>query len=109
MFAHQEALQMQFTGGTVIHCYLEGAISGEQAKEIIKTMCQKYRVPYMSLSPISRYCDTHGYIKEITDKCPICNSKLTLYQRITGYLRAVDNFNPGKKSEFKDRNQLHVS
>ena len=52
-FAHQEALQTQFTGGTVIHCYLEGGISGEQAKAIVRAMNEKYRVPYMSLSPIS--------------------------------------------------------
>lgn len=105
-FAHQNDLQVQFTGGTVIHCYLEGAISGEQAKAIIKAMFSKYSVPYMSLSPISRYCDTHGYIKEITDRCPICKSKVKKYQRITGYLRCVDNYNRGKAAEFDDRVQL---
>ena len=62
--AHQNDLQAQFTGGTVIHCYLEGAISGEQAKNIVKAMFEKYTVPYMSLSPISRYCNEHGYITE---------------------------------------------
>ncbi len=105
-FAHQNDLQAQFTGGTVIHCYLEGAISGEQAKNIVKTMFEKYSVPYMSLSPISRYCNEHGYITERVDKCPICKSKLKKYQRITGYLRCVDNFNRGKAAEFSDRHQL---
>ena len=105
-FAHQEILQSQFTGGTVIHCYLEGAISGDKAKEIVRSMFSKYKVPYMSLSPISRYCPDHGYVKEITSKCPICKKKLKLFQRITGYLRCVDNFNRGKKAEFFDRNQL---
>lgn len=108
-FKHQEELQCQFTGGTVIHCYLEGAITGEQAKSIVKNMLTKYKVPYMSLSPISRYCDEHGYVKEITDKCPICKKKLKLYQRITGYLRCIDNFNRGKKAEFKDRKQLNIN
>lgn len=105
-FKHQEDLQSQFTGGTVIHCYLEGAISGEHAKQIVKSMFQTYKVPYMSLSPISRYCKTHGYVFNTVDKCPICGEKLSLYQRITGYLRCVDNFNRGKKAEFKDRKQL---
>lgn len=105
-FAHQDDLQSQFTGGTVIHCYLKGAISGDHAKQIVKSMFDTYRVPYMSLSPISRYCEEHGYISEIIDKCPTCKKKLKLFQRITGYLRCVDNFNRGKKSEFKDRNQL---
>lgn len=106
-FSHQDDLQVQFSGGTVIHIFLNGAISGEQAKSIVKTVCTDYRVPYMSLSPISRYCEEHGYIKEEVDKCPYCKKKLKLYQRITGYLRCVDNFNIGKKAEFKNRKQLN--
>lgn len=107
-FKHQEALQEQFTGGTVIHNYLEGAISGEQAKEVVKALCTNYKVPYLSLSPISRYCDEHGYVSEIVNKCSICKKKLKMYQRITGYLRCVDNFNRGKKAEFKDRKQIRM-
>ena len=105
-FAHQEGLQVQFTGGTVIHCYLEGAISGEQAKTIVRAMNEKYKVPYMSLSPISRYCPDHGYVIEHVDVCPKCGKKLSKYQRITGYLRCIDNFNRGKRAEFEDRKQL---
>lgn len=105
-FKHQDDLQCQFTGGTVIHCYLNGAIPGEHAKAIVKSMFETYRVPYMSLSPISRYCEVHKYISEHTDKCPICKKKLKMYQRITGYYRCVDDFNKGKLAEFKDRVQL---
>lgn len=105
-FAHQDVLQTQFTGGTVIHCYLEGAIPGEHAKQIVKSMFYKYRVPYMSLSPISRYCDEHGYIAEHVEECPYCKKRLKMFQRITGYLRCIDNFNRGKAAEFKDRVQL---
>jgi len=105
-FAHQDKLQTQFTGGTVIHCYLEGAIPGEHVKQIVKSMFTTYSVPYMSISPISRYCEHHGYVEERVDKCPICKSRLKKYQRITGYLRCVDNFNKGKAAEFRDRIQL---
>lgn len=105
-FKHQEDLQGQFTGGTVIHCYLKGAISGEQAKQIVKSMFETYKVPYMSLSPISRYCEEHGYVQDIVNECPICKKRLQLFQRITGYYRCIDNFNRGKKAEFNDRNQL---
>jgi len=108
-FKHQETLQTQFTGGTVIHVYMEGAISGDNAKEIVKAMFTRYKEPYMSISPISRYCNEHGYVKEIVDKCPICKQKLKKYQRITGYLRCVDNFNRGKKAEFDDRTQLNAT
>ena len=108
-FKHQETLQTQFTGGTVIHCMMEGAISGDNAKEIIKAMFTRYQEPYMSISPISRYCPEHGYIKDNVDKCPICKQRLKKYQRITGYLRCIDNFNRGKRAEFEDRAQLNSS
>ncbi|EPB8219016.1 ribonucleoside triphosphate reductase [Clostridium perfringens] len=108
LFDHQDKLQVLFTGGTVVHIYCDGAISGEKAKHIVKTVCKKYRTPYVSISPLNRYCEEHGYVKERLEECPICGKKLDLYQRITGYLRKVEFFNDGKKSEFKDRNQLSL-
>lgn len=108
LFDHQDKLQVLFTGGTVVHIYCDGAISGEKAKHIVKTVCKKYRTPYVSISPLNRYCEEHGYVKERVEDCPICGKKLDLYQRITGYLRKVEFFNDGKKSEFKDRNQLSL-
>lgn len=108
LFDHQDKLQVLFTGGTVVHIYCDGAISGEKAKHIVKTVCKQYRTPYVSISPLNRYCEEHGYVKEKVEECPICGKKLDLYQRITGYLRKVEFFNDGKKSEFKDRNQLSL-
>ena len=108
LFDHQDKLQVLFTGGTVVHIYCDGAISGEKAKHIVKTVFKKYRTPYVSISPLNRYCEEHGYVKERVEECPICGKKLDLYQRITGYLRKVEFFNDGKKSEFKDRNQLSL-
>ena len=108
LFDHQDKLQVLFTGGTVVHIYSDGAISGEKAKHTVKTVGKKYRRPYVSISPLNRYCEEHGYVKERVEECPICGKKLDLYQRITGYLRKVEFFNDGKKSEFKDRNQLSL-
>lgn len=105
-FEHQEDLQILFTGGTVIHIFTNGAISGETARDIIQTVCTEYKVPYVSISPLNRYCPEHGYVSSRVDKCPRCNATLKKYQRITGYLRCVDNYNDGKKAEFDERNQL---
>lgn len=106
IFDNQDDLQIMFTGGTVIHIFMNGSISGDKAKHIVKTICEQYRVPYISLSPLNRYCKSHGYISDTVENCPICGAPLDLYQRITGYLRKVEYFNEGKKSEFKERNQL---
>lgn len=106
-FKHQEKLQSQFTGGTVIHLMMEGSITGEQAKEIVKSTFNNYTLPYISISPISRFCPTHGYVEERVDKCPICKQRLKKFQRITGYQRCIDNYNRGKRAEFNDRKQLN--
>ena len=108
VFDNQDDLQIQFTGGTVIHIWLNGAISGSAAKQIVKTCCENYRVPYISLSPLNRYCPEHGYIADDVDFCPICGKPIEKYQRITGYLRPVNNFNDGKKAEFDERVQLKI-
>lgn len=106
VFDNQNDLQIMFTGGTVIHLYMDGAISKEQAKKIVRTVCENYKVPYISISPLNRYCEEHGYVDTKELECPICGKELELYQRITGYLRKVENFNLGKKAEFYERNQL---
>lgn len=103
---HQDDLQVQYTGGTVNHLYMDGAISGQQAKHIMQTVLTNYRRPYTSISPINRYCSEHGYVADKVDNCPKCGKKLELFQRITGYLRRVENFNIGKKQEFKERSQI---
>lgn len=103
---HQNDLQPLFTGGSVIHFYLDGSITGTQAKQLVKFVCENYKVPYFSISPINRYCPEHGFIVDIVDDCPICGKELEKYQRITGYIRNVKNFNKGKRAEFNDRVQL---
>lgn len=108
LFDHQNDLQTKFTGGTVIHCYLEGPITGKQAKQIIKTVMNEYSAPYVSLSPLNAICPDHGLLMRSYDTCPICGKETELYQRITGYIRNVRNFNPGKKSEFLDRKQIKI-
>lgn len=105
---HQDSLQTKMTGGTVVHLYLAKGISGNQAKQIVKHTCENYSLPYLSLSPIICYCPECGVLDEPVDKCPYCGGVTKYMQRITGYIRDVDNYNPGKLQEFHDRKQIHV-
>lgn len=105
---HQDSLQTKMTGGTVVHLYLDKGISGSQAKHIIRHTCENYSIPYISLSPVICYCPEHGVLDEVVDSCPHCGGVTKYMQRITGYIRDVDNYNPGKLQEFKDRKQIHV-
>lgn len=109
IFNHQDELQALHTGGTVVHLYLDGPISGAKAKQIVKTTCENYHVPYVSLSPLIGVCPTHGQIQQaMLETCPTCGSKLRHFQRITGYVRDIENFNQGKAQEFKDRRQINA-
>jgi len=109
LFDNQEDFQVKFTGGTVIHIFLKRGISAEKAKHIIKTVCEYYKVPYVSISPLTCYCDNCGYVETDTDNCPVCNAIVDKEQRITGYTRKVKYFNDGKAQEFKERNQITVT
>lgn len=105
---HQDSLQVKMTGGTVVHLYLAKGISGKQAKNIVRHTCENYSLPYISLSPVICYCPDCGVIDEPVDVCPHCGGITHYMQRITGYIRDVDNYNPGKLQEFRDRKQIHV-
>lgn len=105
---HQNDLQSIMTGGTVVHIFLAEGITGEQAKSIVRSACENYTIPYVSLSPLHCYCPKCGSIEKPADKCPTCGGVTKYRQKVTGYIRDVDNYNPGKLQEFRDRNQLHV-
>lgn len=105
---HQDSLQAKMTGGTVVHIFLAQGISGKQAKGVIRHLCENYSIPYATLSPVICYCPECGPIDVPVDKCPVCGGLTKYMQRITGYVRDVDNYNPGKLQEFNDRKQLYV-
>lgn len=113
LFDHQDELQCKFTGGTVVHMYLEGSITGNQAKHLVRTICEQYKLPYISLSPLVCTCPEHGLSLRKQDTCPICGKPMNYYQRITGYIRPVRfdgewRWNPGKLAEFRDRNMIKM-
>lgn len=106
LFDNQDELQCKFTGGTVVHLYCGGPMSGTQAKHIIRTICTNYSLPYVSISPVVTLCEEHGQLPTKSDTCPKCGRPTSQLQRITGYIRDTRYWNPGKKSEYSDRKQF---
>lgn len=105
----QDELQSLYTGGTVLHFYLgEEVRDVETAKWLIKKIFTNYRLPYISLTPTFSVCNDHGYISGEHFNCPICNAKTEVYTRVVGYLRPVQNFNKGKKEEYKIRKKYVI-
>lgn len=105
IFKHQEKLLSKFTGGSVYHRYLIHSLSGDMVKEGVKTIFTNFNIPYLSNSPLYSICNVHGYLEGKNEICPHCGMSVDTYQRVTGYIRKVNNFNKGKTGEFNNRFQ----
>lgn len=105
----QEDLQVLYTGGTVFHGMLGEALPDrEVAKELVQKMLQNTRIPYITLSPTFSVCPAHGYLKGEHFECPTCGAKSEVYARVVGFYRPVNNWNLGKREEYRERVEFVV-
>lgn len=107
--AHQEVLQTLYTGGTVFHTYIGERISAESAKNLVRKIATNTKIPYFTITPTFSICPEHGYIAGEHFKCPYCGRKTEVYSRVVGYFRPVENWNNGKKEEFKMRVEFNLN
>lgn len=100
----QDELQTLYTGGTVFHGFLGEAVDDWRAcAALVRTISETYRIPYFTLTPRFSICAQHGYIKGEAFSCPHCGGETEVYTRIVGYYRAVQNWNRGKREEYRHR------
>ena len=100
----QDELQIRYTGGTVFHTYLgESMPPIKSIKELVKKISFNFKLPYFTITPVFSICPTHGYIFGKHEKCPKCGADCEVYSRVVGYIRPIQQWNDGKKSEFYDR------
>ncbi|MBN1483379.1 MAG: ribonucleoside triphosphate reductase [Chloroflexia bacterium] len=68
---HQDDLQTLYTGGTVLHIFLgEQLDDWRQARRLVRTVAENFRLPYFTLSPTFSICPVHGYIPGEHKYCP---------------------------------------
>lgn len=107
---HQDELQAKYTGGTVLHIFVGEKIENENVvRNLVKKICENYRLPYFTITPTFSICPSHGYIAGEHHICPQCNSTTEVYSRIVGYFRPVSQWNVGKREEFKLRKTYKIS
>ena len=100
----QDPLQALYTGGTVFHVFTgESAVSPAAARDMVRRVTSRFRLPYITLSPSFSICPSHGYLSGEHFICPKCGGKAEVYSRIVGYMRPVSQWNDGKREEFADR------
>lgn len=104
----QDDLQTKYTGGTVLHLYLgERVREAGAVKRLIRKVCENYRLPYFSITPTFSVCPECGYLDGERPICE-CGRPTEVYSRVVGYLRPVEQWNEGKREEFRERKMYRI-
>jgi ribonucleoside-triphosphate reductase len=91
-------------GGSAAHLNLEEHLTQEQYKKVLEFAAQK-GCKYLTFNIPNSECEHCGYItKHPITECPRCGStKITLWDRIIGYLTSIKNWSKGRQEEQKIR------
>lgn len=74
---HQDKLQCQYTGGTVLHGFLgESLPDTKSVKKIVKKIAENFHLPYFTLTPTFSVCPKHGYLAGEHFYCPKCDEDI---------------------------------
>lgn len=75
----QDELQNKYTGGTVLHLYMQERISSAEAcRKLVKNVISNYTLPYITVTPLFSVCPKHGYIAGEHEYCPKCDEEIVL-------------------------------
>ncbi|OGI14364.1 MAG: ribonucleoside triphosphate reductase [Candidatus Moranbacteria bacterium RIFCSPHIGHO2_01_FULL_54_31] len=73
----QDSLQTRYTGGTVLHCYMnEKVSSGQSCRNLVRSILSNFRLPYITITPTFSICPKHGYLAGEYDYCPKCDAEI---------------------------------
>ncbi len=106
----QDELQTRYTGGTVLHLFIGEEIRNPSSvTELARLICNRYHLPYFTITPTFSICPIHGYLAGKQETCPKCGAQAEVYSRVVGYLRPVNQWNEGKVEEFKNRKTFKLA
>ena len=73
----QDDLQTKYTGGTVLHLYMQERLSSTEAcRKLVKNVITNFRLPYITVTPLFSVCPKHGYLSGEHEYCPKCDEEL---------------------------------
>ncbi|HCU58957.1 MAG TPA: ribonucleoside triphosphate reductase [Alphaproteobacteria bacterium] len=72
----QSTLQTKYTGGTVLHLYMNQRISSAKVcRDLVRRVLTNYRLPYITITPTFSICPKHGYLNGEHKFCPLCDEE----------------------------------
>ena len=79
----QDELQCKYTGGTVLHLYMQEQLSSTEAcRKLVKNVISNFRLPYITVTPLFSICPKHGYIAGEHEYCPQCDEEILIEENI---------------------------
>ena len=93
----QEKLQQKYTGGTVLHLYMNERISDSAScKNLVRRVLERFKLPYITVTPTFSICPRHGYLRGEHKFCPTCDKELL--QQKEKSIRNTDTFTEGERA-----------
>ena len=79
----QDDLQRKYTGGTVLHLYMNDPLTSVDAcRQLIKRALSRFTLPYITISPTFSICPKHGYIGGQHEFCPKCDAEIIARKKL---------------------------
>ena len=73
----QDELQCKYTGGTVLHLYMNERISSIDAcRKFVKNTITNFKLPYITVTPLFSVCEIRGYLHGEHEYCPKCDEEI---------------------------------
>jgi len=81
----QDDLQCKYTGGTVLHLYMQEKVSSiESCRKLVRNVITNFRLPYITVTPLFSVCPKHGYLSGEHEYCSLCDEELiNNYQQVS--------------------------
>ncbi|NQY42943.1 MAG: ribonucleoside triphosphate reductase, partial [Legionellales bacterium] len=88
----QNILQQKYTGGTVLHFYMnERMNSSHSCKIFVKRVLENSKIPYITVTPIFSICPIHGYIQGEHKYCPTCDDEIIIKENLNNDINHINH------------------
>ncbi|MCK4709353.1 MAG: ribonucleoside triphosphate reductase, partial [Gammaproteobacteria bacterium] len=89
----QDDLQRKYTGGTVLHLYMNERISSiEACKKLVQRSLGNFHLPYITITPTFSICPEHGYLSGEHEFCPRCDEELIIKKQTAIHNQEESNY-----------------